>query len=75
MFPNVTVAGFECDVTQRAALERALDGFRAKFGGKRIGALFANAGVIFLGAGVLGSDLDDWKRTYDVNVHGVVRFA
>ena len=43
----------------------------AAFPGRPLGAVFANAGVLF-NKTILGSSLEDWKTTLNVNVLGVV---
>eukprot|EP00937_MAST-01D_sp_MAST-1D-sp2_P001440 g1440.t1 len=69
---RIRAAGVQCDVTQAADLARARERIGALFPGKRIGALFANAGVYLPAGGVLDSPAAEWRVTLDVNVLGVV---
>lgn len=63
-------AWFECDVTDREALQAAVDGTLERFGG--IDVVMANAGI---GAGgtVRTMDPDAWERVIEVNLLGVYR--
>ena len=63
-------AWFETDVTDRGALQAAVDGTLERFGG--IDAVMANAGI---GAGgtVLTMDPAGWERVIEVNLLGVYR--
>jgi NAD(P)-dependent dehydrogenase (short-subunit alcohol dehydrogenase family) len=63
-------AWFEADVTDRDALQAAVDGTVERFGG--IDVVMANAGI---GAGgtVRTMDPDAWERVIEVNLLGVVR--
>lgn len=70
--PKIKTVGIQADVTKPAELAAALDQVKAAFPGKRIGAVFANAGVIFMADGVLKSKIEDWQTTFNVNVIGVV---
>lgn len=63
-------AWFECDVTDQAALGRAVDGTVAALGG--IDAVVANAGVANNGT-VAVNPADALARTIQVNLVGVVR--
>jgi NAD(P)-dependent dehydrogenase (short-subunit alcohol dehydrogenase family) len=71
-YPAVACVGIECDVTSPESLASAHAAVLHAFPGKRIGAVFANAGVSFPAQGVLGSSIDNWKLTFGVNVIGVV---
>jgi NAD(P)-dependent dehydrogenase (short-subunit alcohol dehydrogenase family) len=70
-FPEVTSLGLACDVTQPEALAECAAAIRAAFPDARIGAVFANAGVIFNHT-ILRSTLEEWTTTLNVNVLGVV---
>lgn len=63
-------AWFECDVTDPAALRRAVSGTVAAFGG--IDAVVANAGIANRGTIAVG-DPDALARTVEVNLIGVIR--
>jgi short-subunit dehydrogenase len=61
---------FECDVTDQAALERAVAGTSNKFG--RIDVVVANAGIASSGT-VAVAPVEALVRTIEVNLIGVVR--
>jgi NAD(P)-dependent dehydrogenase (short-subunit alcohol dehydrogenase family) len=61
---------FECDVTDQAALERAVAGTLAAFG--RLDVVIANAGIAGQGT-VAGSSIEAMARTVEVNLIGVMR--
>ena len=63
-------AWFECDVTDSAALERAVHGTVDRFGG--IDAVIANAGIAPVGM-VRSVDPVAFERTLEVNLMGVWR--
>ncbi|HEU4424195.1 MAG TPA: SDR family oxidoreductase [Pilimelia sp.] len=63
-------AWFECDVTDQAALDRAVEGVTTTFGG--IDAVVANAGVVNIGTAAV-CPVEAQVRTIDVNLLGVVR--
>lgn len=63
-------AWFECDVTDQAAVDAAVDGTVDRFG--RIDAVVANAGVANRGT-VATNPPDDVARTIEVNLVGAVR--
>src|SRR6185369_1682808 len=63
-------AWFECDVTDQAALDRAVAGTVEAFGG--IDVVMANAGVASNGT-VAVTPVEALVRTIDVNLIGVVR--
>jgi NAD(P)-dependent dehydrogenase (short-subunit alcohol dehydrogenase family) len=71
MFPNVRVLGVQCDVTSQDSLDACLATIARELPGKRIGAVFANAGVIFNHT-ILKSTVEEWTTTLNVNVIGVV---
>lgn len=70
-FVDVNVCGIQADVTSPESVKACLAQVQDFAAGADIGAVFANAGVIFPG-GVLNSSLKDWETTLDVNVRGVV---
>ncbi len=61
---------FECDVTDQAALERAVNGTKAALGG--VDAVVANAGIASNCTVAIGP-VDALVRTIEVNLIGVVR--
>ncbi|XOV90607.1 MAG: SDR family NAD(P)-dependent oxidoreductase [Pseudomonadota bacterium] len=71
MYPDVTSIGIAADVTSPESLAAASSAILARFPGLRIGAVFANAGVIFHHT-ILKSTLEEWRQTLEVNVIGVV---
>lgn len=70
-FDAVTCVGVQADVTDPAALAACLARVQATFPDTPIGAVFANAGVIF-NRTILKSTLEEWTTTFNVNVIGVV---
>ncbi|MBV9580767.1 MAG: bifunctional aldolase/short-chain dehydrogenase [Chloroflexi bacterium] len=58
--------GLECDVSQPAAIERALDAGVAAFGG--LDMLVLNAGIFPSSARIASLALTEWRRTMDINV-------
>ena len=64
------VAAYEADVTDAAALERAVNGAAQRFGG--IDVAIANAGLHFVGA-VSDAPAEQLERVLDVNLYGVLR--
>ncbi|HEY2282000.1 MAG TPA: short-chain dehydrogenase/reductase [Solirubrobacteraceae bacterium] len=62
--------GFEADVTDFEALQRAVDGTVARFGG--IDVAIANAGVAFTGS-LINAPIEQVERTLSVNLLGVWR--
>ena len=71
-FPAVRVVSYACDVSQPTDLEAVVKSLDADFVGRRLGAVFANAGVVFPSASVLDLELSNVRKTMDVNVVGVV---
>ena len=63
--PAARVLVVEADVTDPAALTRAFDAHRARFG--RLDACFANAGGDPPSAGAGGDDAELWRKIADVN--------
>ena len=61
---------FECDVTDREALQNAVDETVERLGG--IDVCIANAGIA-TGAPLRHSDLANYERTIEVNLFGVIR--
>ncbi len=72
MAPDLSILALACDVTSSADLSSALERVDVHFAGKGIGAVFANAGVLFNNS-ILKSDIEDWETTLNVNVLGVVK--
>jgi NAD(P)-dependent dehydrogenase (short-subunit alcohol dehydrogenase family) len=60
--------GVECDVADRAAVERAVAEAVDQFGG--LDAVVSNAGTIHTTQGLADTDDDDWDRTMAVHVGG-----
>ena len=69
--PNVQSLGIQCDVTQPQELEACVGRIRAEWPDTAIGAVFANAGVIF-NRTILKSTVEEWSTTLNVNVLGAV---
>ena len=63
-------AAFEADVTDSAAVDRAVDGTVARFGG--IDVAIANAGLHYIGA-LATAPIDQLEREIEVNLLGVLR--
>ena len=70
--PDLKVLALACDVTSSANLASALEQIDDAFAGISVGAVFANAGVIFNNS-ILKSEIEDWETTLNVNVLGVVK--
>lgn len=70
-FPHVECHGMACDVTKPEELAASLEQIQSMFPGKPIGAVFANAGVIFTSS-ILKSTAAQWAATLNVNIMGVV---
>ena len=70
-FPNVVIDGVQCDVTKQEDLQAAAAKLSTSFPGKDIGAVFANAGVIF-NKTIMNSSVQHWRTTLDVNIMGVL---
>jgi NAD(P)-dependent dehydrogenase (short-subunit alcohol dehydrogenase family) len=60
----------ECDVTDSAAVQKAVESVAEKFGG--IDIVINNAGIGAVGD-IAANDDDEWHRVYDVNVVGIAR--
>jgi|TARA_B100000519_G_scaffold79850_1_gene69008 NAD(P)-dependent dehydrogenase (short-subunit alcohol dehydrogenase family) len=69
--PDIEVLGFAADVTRPETLEACLLSIQTAWPERRIGAVFANAGVIF-NRTILKSTSAEWATTMNVNVLGVV---
>ncbi len=63
----------ECDITDRAALDGAVEKTVARFGG--LDAVFANAGMGVGKAGVENGDPDEWHKMIHLNVLAVLQTA
>ena len=70
-YPRVQCFGLVCDVTKSEALMSCVEQIQALLPDKSIGAVFANAGVIF-SSSVMRSKASEWVTTLNVNVVGVV---
>ena len=64
--------GWQADVADPAGVERVVAEVLERFG--RIDVVHSNAGVLLPGS-VLEQELDDWDRTFDVNVRAVYLLA
>ena len=62
-----------CDITDRAALDAAVEQTVARFGG--LDAVFANAGMGVAKAGVENGDPEQWRKLIDLNVLAVLNTA
>ena len=72
-YPNIKCIGVSCDVTKPEDFETCVNIVEKEFTSKgiNIGAVFANAGVIFNNS-ILKSTIDEWTTTLNVNIIGVV---
>ena len=70
--PSRKIIPIACDVTNEADLEDVLRLLDEDNAGISIGAVFANAGVIFNNT-ILNSGIEDWEATLNVNIMGVVK--
>lgn len=66
---NSSIAAFPADVADRDAMQAAAAAIRARFG--QIGLVVANAGI-YLPVDARRPDASAYRRTFDVNVMGVV---
>lgn len=71
LYPLVQCHGIACDVTEPSQLANATAEIADLLPGKDIGAVFANAGVIFSRT-VMNSSVREWETTLQVNIMGVV---
>lgn len=71
LYPNVTCVGIACDVTKEDSVAAMVSVVTTQFDGAPIGAIFANAGVVF-SKRFDRQTLAEFKMTMDVNVIGVV---
>lgn len=71
LFPDIQCLGLKCDVTDPDSLAKCLTTLQQQIPDKRIGAVFANAGVIFNHT-ILKSTAEEWLTTLNVNVVGVI---
>lgn len=72
---NLAAAGaekpiyFAADVQKISDIQEATNGTISHFG--RIDILINNAGVMYLGP-IVGANIDDWKKMFDINVLGLM---
>ena len=71
LYPDVQCHGLTCDVTEPEQLMSVARRIGELLPGKAIGAVFANAGVIFSRT-IMKSTVQEWETTLRVNVMGVV---
>jgi NAD(P)-dependent dehydrogenase (short-subunit alcohol dehydrogenase family) len=71
LHPDVQVLGVRCDVTDPDNVADCLAAIQREMPDKLIGAVFANAGVIFNHT-ILRSTVEEWQTTLNVNVVGVI---
>lgn len=71
LYPQVECHGLACDVTEPEQLTTVAARIADLLPGKAIGAVFANAGVIFSHR-IMNSTVQEWETTLRVNVMGVV---
>ena len=71
LYPQVQCYGVACDVTEPRQLAAAAASIAELLPGKNIGAVFANAGVMFSHT-IMNSTVQEWDTTLRVNVLGVV---
>lgn len=62
----------DCDVTDDSAVASAVEQVVAQYG--RLDILVNNAGIGAVGS-VEDTDLDEWRRVFDVNLYGAVRLS
>ncbi len=65
---GIEAAAYVCDVSDEAAVDAAVHGAVGRFG--RVDVLHSNAGVLVSGTAEQTS-LEDWERTFAVNVRGM----
>lgn len=70
-YPGVECLGIQADVTRPESLARCLETVQREMPDRQIGAVFANAGVIFNHT-ILRSTPEEWSTTLNVNVVGVI---
>lgn len=66
---DATAIAVEADVTDEAAINRAVADVHARWG--RLDVLVNNAGVMLLGP-IAAADTEDWRRMMDTNVLGLM---
>ncbi|MEP1470139.1 MAG: SDR family oxidoreductase [Halieaceae bacterium] len=67
---DIEVVSCVCDVSNRADVQALADSSQRTYG--RVDVLVNNAGVSQRPTPLIGMDLDDFRRVYDVNVYGVL---
>lgn len=73
---NGTAVFMQCDVSREDEAKSMIDATVRKFG--RIDVLFNNAGVMLQSTEIEKIQVEDWRKTFDINVNGmffVTRFA
>ncbi|MFT5579303.1 MAG: NAD(P)-dependent dehydrogenase (short-subunit alcohol dehydrogenase family) [Paraglaciecola psychrophila] len=71
LYPAIDCIGLCADVTRADSLQQCLREFDHVMGERVIGAVFANAGVIF-NHSIMRSTVQEWRSTFEVNVIGAV---
>ena len=71
LYPHSRAVAIQCDVADEESVAACAAAVERELPGQRIGACFANAGVIF-NKTVLRSSIEDFRLTFNVNVMGVV---
>lgn len=69
--PDIQCIGIACDVANPEAMKACLDRIKTELPTKAVGAVFANAGVLFNHT-ILKSTVEQWTTTFNVNVIGIV---
>lgn len=72
---NVKVKSYPVNVTDAEQVELVITDIEKEFG--KIDTFIANAGVVWTTGSILNDDstIDEWRRVFDVNVHGVFNCA
>ena len=68
LYPDVRVTSCAADVTSAEDMKGAAAWIAAQFPAHRIGAIFANAGVLFPSSGILRSNPKELHTMLNVNV-------
>ena len=70
--PNTKCLGFACDVSNEVKMKEIALEIKQAVAPQRLGAVFANAGIIHVANGILGSDIQKCRQELEVNVVGVL---